>query len=204
VEEQRPGKYLPIFEDERGSYILNSNDLCMIEHMPELIDAGLDSLKIEGRMKSGYYVATVANAYRRELDRYEKDPEGYEFNIDAIEELKKASHRPFSTGFYFNKPSAEDHRYDESQYVRDYDFIGMVVDYIADKKLAVVEQRNHFKVGDEVEIMRPGREYIEYRVESIFDKEGQKIESAPHPQQIVYIPIDIPLSPYSLMRRKRV
>lgn len=204
MEEQRPGEYLPVFEDDRGSYILNSNDLCMIEHMPELIDTGLNSLKIEGRMKSSYYVATVANAYRQELDRYGKNPEGYEFNIDAIEELKKASHRPFSTGFYFNKPSAEDHRYDESQYMRSYDFIGMVVDYITDRGLAVIEQRNHFKVGDNIEIMRPGESHIDYEVKSILDEEGESIDSAPHPQQIVYIPIEIPLSKYSLLRRAKV
>lgn len=204
MEEQRPGEYLPIFEDERGSYILNSNDLCMIEHMPKLIDSGLSSLKIEGRMKSSYYVATVVNAYRLELDRYARDPKGYKFNTDAIDELKKASHRPFSTGFYFNRPSAEDHRYDESQYIRGYDFIGMIVDYIPDKELAVVEQRNHFKVGDEIEIMRPGEPYMEYKIESILDGEGREIDSAPHPQQIVYLPIKTSLNRYALLRRARV
>lgn len=204
VEEQRPGEYLPIFEDDRGTYILNSNDLCMIEHMPDLINTGLNSLKIEGRMKSSYYVATVIQAYRNELDRYGKDPQGYKFHIDSIKELKKASHRPFSTGFYFNKPSAEDHRYDNSQYMRGYDFIGMVIDYIENKGLALVEQRNHFKVGDEIEIMRPGEPYVNYVVESILDEDRQEIDSAPHPQQLVYIPIDIPLSQYSLLRRAKV
>lgn len=204
MEEQRPGEYLPIVEDERGSYILNANDLAMIEHIPQLIDAGLDSLKIEGRMKSSYYVATVANAYRLELNKYARDPEEYRFDPAAIDELKKASHRPFSTGFYFNRPSEEDNSYDESQYIRGYDFIGMVLDYLPDKGLAIIEQRNHFKLGDEIEIMRPGNPYIKYRVHRILDEDGQPIESAPHPQQKVYIPIDIPLNRYDLLRRSRV
>lgn len=204
MEQKRPGEYFPIFEDDRGTYIFNSNDLCMIEYIPELVDAGLDSLKIEGRMKSSYYVATVVQTYRQVLDRYAEDPDNYIFDTNYIKELKKVSHRPFTTGFYFGKPTAKDHRYDDSQYIRNYDFVGMVVDYMLDKGIAVVEQRNHFKVGDKLEIMRPGKPYLEYEVRTILDEDGQIIDCAPHPQQIVKLPIDIPLSKYSLLRRKKV
>ena len=204
MEEKRPGEYFPVFEDDRGTYILNSNDLCMIEYLSELIDSGLDSLKIEGRMKSSYYVATVVQAYRQELDRYEIAGDNYIFDSTSIEELKKASHRPFTTGFYFNKPTSHDHKYDNSQYIRSYDFVGMIMDYMPDKGLAVVEQRNHFKIGDSLDIMRPGHNFIYYEVKSILDENGEAIDCAPHPQQIVYLPIDIPLRKYCLLRRKKV
>lgn len=204
MEQKRPGEYLPVFEDDRGTYIFNSNDLCMIEHIPELIGAGLDSLKIEGRMKSSYYVATVVQAYRQVLDRYAENPNDYIFDTDCMEEIKKASHRPFTTGFYFNRPTAHDHRYDDSQYIRHYDFVGMVMDYMPGKGIAIVEQRNHFKVGDKLEIMRPGKPHIEYEVKAMSDEDGQSIDCAPHPQQIVQLPIDIPLTKYCLLRRKKV
>ncbi|NMA95914.1 MAG: U32 family peptidase [Clostridiales bacterium] len=204
VEEQRPGEYLPVFEDDRGSYILNANDLCMIEHLPDLISSGLNSLKIEGRMKSSYYVATVVGAYRLELDKYKNNKDGYRFDKSSVDELKKASHRTFSTGFYFHKPSERDHSYDESQYIRNYDFIGMVKDYLPDKQLAVIEQRNHFKVGDNIEIMSPGRPYREFTIDTILNEEGDRIASAPHPQQIVYIPTEFSLKKYDILRRPRV
>jgi putative protease len=203
VEEKRPGEYMQVLEDDRGSYLFNSKDLCMIEHIPELIEAGIDSLKIEGRMKTAYYSAVVVKAYRKELDRYLKNTEDYTFDQASLTELRKASHRPFTTGFYFNKPSADDHVYGNSQYIRSYDFVGLYLDYIQDKGLMKVEQRNSFGVGDKLEIMQPGEDFIEYRVTSMFDSEFNAISIAPHPQQIVYIPYPRCLKPYSILRRAK-
>lgn len=202
VEEKRPGEYYPVFEDERGTYIMNSKDLCMIEYIPELINAGINGFKIEGRMKSSYYVATVVQAYRKEIDSYFSDPEGYNMDPDSLEEIKKASHRPFTTGFYFRKPTAQDHQYLDSHYIRQYNFVGMVRGYDREQGLVEVEQRNYFEVGDQLEIMIPGEGYIEYKVNTLLDENRQPILKAPHPQQTVYLPLDREIKPYSIMRKK--
>ncbi|MFY9594582.1 MAG: U32 family peptidase [Caldicoprobacterales bacterium] len=202
VEEKRPGEYYPVFEDERGTYIMNSKDLCMIEYIPELINAGINGFKIEGRMKSSYYVATVVQAYRKEIDSYFSDPEGYNMDPDSLEEIKKASHRPFTTGFYFRKPTAQDHQYLDSHYIRQYNFVGMVRGYDREQGLVEVEQRNYFEVGDQLEIMVPGEGYIEYKVNTLLDENRQPILKAPHPQQTVYLPLDREIKPYSIMRKK--
>ena len=152
VEEQRPGEYYPIEEDERGSYIMNSRDLCMIDRIPDLADAGVTSLKIEGRMKSMFYVATVISAYRAAIDEYHADPEHYVYNPKHFEELCKASHREFTHGFYYNKPTDEDQNYLTSDYTRDYSFIGLVGTHDEATDLTNVEQSNKFSVGDTVEI----------------------------------------------------
>lgn len=201
VEEKRPGEYYPVMEDERGTYIMNSKDLCMLAHIPELIDTGIDCFKIEGRMKSSYYVATVIQAYRRELDNYFKNKEDYKWNPKALEEIKKASHREFTTGFNFRKPTEEDHRYFDSHYVRGYDFIGMVMGYDKEEGLIEVEQRNAFKLGDSLEIMIPGEDYINYEVKSMLDENKEPINRAPHPQQKVYLPLDRKINKYSILRR---
>jgi len=203
MEEKRPGEYLPVMEDERGAYILNSRDLCMLGHLRELIGAGVDGFKIEGRMKSSYYVAVTVKAYRQELDRYMTDPEGYRFDPAALEEVKKASHRPFTTGFYFGTPQSDAQEYSSSQYIRQYDFIGMVLDYDRQRSMALVEQRNPFKKGDEAEILRPHGEPLKFTIDRMFDVDGQPIDSAPHPQQKVYIPMPYCLERYSMLRRKR-
>lgn len=202
VEEKRPGEYYPVFEDERGTYIMNSKDLCMIEYIPELINAGINGFKIEGRMKSSYYVATVVQAYRKEIDSYFSDPKGYNMDPDSLEEIKKASHRPFTTGFYFRKPTAQDHQYLDSHYIRQYNFVGMVRGYDREQGLVEVEQRNYFEVGDQLEIMVPGEGYIEYKVNTLLDENRQPILKAPHPQQTVYLPLDREIKPYSIMRKK--
>lgn len=203
VEEKRPGEYYPVIEDERGTYIMNSKDLCMLAHIPDLMTVGIDGLKIEGRMKSSYYVATVVNAYRKEIDAYMEKPEEYEWNPKALDEIKKASHREFTTGFYFGKPTGQDHRYFNSHYVRGYDFVGMVKGYDQEQGLVVVEQRNPFEVGDLLEIMVPGEEYIKFHVESMFDGDKQPISRAPHPQQKVYIPFERELPKYSILRKSK-
>lgn len=187
VEEQRPGEYYPIEEDGRGSYIMNSRDLCMIDRIPDLADAGVYSLKIEGRMKSMYYVATVVSAYRAAIDAYIADPEGYSFDPAWYDELCKASHREFTHGFYYNKPTDKDQNYLTSDYVRDYSFVGLVKETDEKTGLTTVEQRNKFSVGDTVEIFGPHTAYWEEKIEEMYDEEGEAVESAPHPQQILRI-----------------
>ncbi|MBE6027038.1 MAG: U32 family peptidase [Clostridiales bacterium] len=187
VEEQRPGEYYPIEEDGRGSYILNSRDLCMIDKIPDLAEAGVYSFKIEGRMKSMYYVATVVSAYRAAMDAYMADPKNYKYDSGYFDELCKASHREFTHGFYYNKPTDKDQNYLTSEYTRDYSFIGLVRETDENTGLTTVEQRNKFSVGDTVEIFGPRTPFWEETVTEMYDEEGEPVQSAPHPQQILII-----------------
>lgn len=203
VEEQRPGEYFPVEEDERGTYIMNSRDLCMIEHIPDLIDTGLASLKIEGRMKSIFYVATVVGAYRRAIDAYYADPEGYVFQPEWLKELKKVSHREFTTGFYYNQPTNKDQNYQSSAYTRDYTFVGLVKSYDAETGLAVIEQRNKMRLFDEIEVFGPFTDSFTQKIEVLLDEENQPIEAAPHPQQIVKIRMNKPVSEKFMLRKPK-
>lgn len=204
VEEKRPGVYYPIEEDEHGTYIMNSKDLCMIEHIPQIIESGITSLKIEGRMKSMFYVATVVRAYRKAIDSYLADPDNYKFDQTWLEELNKASNREFTTGFYFDKPDNEDQNYVTNAYSREYDFLGVVREYDKERSLALVEQRNKINVGDEIEVFGPGIEYFTMNVEKMFDAEtGEAIDSAPHAQQMINIEMNFPVQKDFLLRRKR-
>ena len=203
VEEQRPGQYYPIEEDGYGSYILNSRDLCMIDHIPDLAEAGVYSLKIEGRMKSMYYVATVVTAYRAAIDAYLSDPENYVFDSKWYDELCKASHREFTHGFYYNKPTDKDQNYLTSDYTREYSFIGLVRETDENTGLTTVEQRNKFSIGDTVEVFGPYTAYYEETINEMYDEEGNAIESAPHPQQILRIRFKrIPEEGFILRKRK--
>lgn len=202
MEEKRPGELMQLMEDERGSYVFNANDLCMIEYIPELAAAGISSFKIEGRMKTVNYTATVTKQYREAIDRFEADPKAYTFDNYWLEELDKASHRPFSTGFFFGKPSEKSQCYDSSVYLRDYGFIGKVLGYDNDKKLVKIEQRNHFKLGETVEIMPPKGKHITLTLSEMFNEDFEPITVAPHPQQTVYIPYDEAIEQNSIMRRK--
>jgi putative protease len=201
VEEKRPGEYFPIEEHEEGTFLFNSKDLCMIEHLPQVIDSGIMSLKIEGRVKSSYYVATVIRSYRMALDAYLKDPENYEYNPAWLDEIRKVSHRDFTTGFFFKKPGTEDHVYTHSSYIRGYDFVGMVLDYDREAGIATVEQRNRMFLGDEIEIFGPGKDYFVQKIEKMWDDEGNEIEVAPHPQQIIKIKTDHEVQRFDLMRK---
>lgn len=204
VEEKRPGQYYPIEEDDRGTYIMNSRDLCMIEHIPELINSGICSAKIEGRMKSIYYVATVIHAYRQAIDAYYADPDNYSFDKEWLTELKKASHREFTTGFYFNQPTNEDQNYLTSAYNREYTFIGIVRSYDEATGYGVVEQRNKMTKGDEIEIFGPDISYFKQTLEEIYDLEsGEALESAPHPQQMLKIKLDRPVKTDYILRKKK-
>jgi len=201
VEEKRPGEYFPIEEHEEGTFLFNSKDLCMIEHLPQVIDSGILSLKIEGRVKSSYYVATVIRSYRMALDAYLEDPENYKYNPAWLDEIKKVSHRDFTTGFFFKKPGTEDHVYTHSSYIRGYDFVGMVLDYDRETGIATVEQRNRMFVGDEIEIFGPGKEYFVQKIEKMWDNEGNEIDVAPHPQQIIKIRTDQEVRRFDLIRK---
>ncbi|MDD4168655.1 MAG: U32 family peptidase [Desulfotomaculaceae bacterium] len=200
VEENRPGEYLPFAEDERGSYILSSRDLCLIEQLPELIGAGVNSFKIEGRMKSIHYVAGVVKAYREALDAYWA---GGALSFDPVwlEEIGKVSHREYTTGFLFGRPGAAGQHCHSKIYRRRYSFIGLVRGYDAQTGLATIEQRNRFAVGDEVEILMPTGRPVQHRIKAIYDEEGNVLEIAPHPQQIVKIPVDRELAVYSMLRK---
>lgn len=203
VEEQRPGEYYPVEEDGRGTYIMNSKDLCMLEHIPEIVDAGISSVKIEGRMKSIFYVASVVSAYRKAIDAYCADPDGYEYDPEWMKELMKASHREFTTGFYFNKPTDKDQNYQTSDYTRDYSFIGLVKDYDPDTGLAVVEQRNKMVLGDGIEVFGPGMICFEQKLDELLDENGEAIEAAPHPQQTVMIRMKAPVKKDFMLRKRK-
>lgn len=204
MEEKRPGEYLPVFEDEHGTHILNSRDLCMIEHIPDLIDAGVGCFKIEGRMKGLHYVAAVTTAYRNAIDRYLEDSLNYKIDSKWQEELKKVSHRPYTTGFFLGKPGKTDQIYEDSSYVREYSFIGVVKEYDDNKGIAQVEQRNHFTRGDRVEFLSPVREPFSQVIEELYTLEGEPVEEAPHPQQLLLIPMARKVNPYDIMRKPQV
>lgn len=202
VEEKRPGEYMPVYEDERGTYIYNSKDLCMIEYIPELIKSGIGSFKIEGRMKTPYYVGTVVKAYREAIDDFIHDPAMYESKrAKYVEDIKKSSHRDFTTGFYYTKPSGNEQIYTSNSYIRNYDFIGMILDYDAENNVATVEQRNKFVVGDEVEVFTPKGEGFTQTVDEMFNEADERIESAPHPQQIVKLKVTKPVKKFDMMRK---
>ena len=201
VEEKRPGEYLPVYENERGTYIFNSKDLCMIEHIPEMIDAGIDSFKIEGRMKTALYVATVARTYRKAIDDYLEDPEKYKKNMPwYLDQISNCTYRQFTTGFYFGKPSEESQIYDSNTYVREYTYLGIVSE-IKDG-MCRIEQRNKFSVGETIEIMKPDGENVPVTVEKILNEEGEMQESAPHSKQVLYVSLkDGKADVYDILRR---
>jgi len=202
VEEKRPGEYYPVIEDGRGTFILNSKDLCMIEHIPELVAAGISSFKIEGRMKSSFYVSTVVRAYRMALDAYWSDPENYRFRNEWLEEVAKVSHRSFTTGFFFGKPGSESQNYGTSSYIQSHEFAGIVLDYDENEKTVLVEQRNKIFAGDELEIMQPDGNDISFVITDMRDTEGNPITSTPHPQMKYYAKIPVKVMPNSIIRKK--
>ena len=201
VEEKRPGEYLPVYENERGTYIFNSKDLCMIEHIPELIEAGIDSFKIEGR-KTALYVATVARTYRKAIDDYLTSPEKYKENMDwYLEQISNCTYRQFTTGFFFGKPSEESQIYDNNTYIKEYTYLGIVGER-NEEGLYRIEQRNKFSVGEQIEVMKPDGRNIPVTVKRILDEDGNEMESAPHPKQVLYIDLGQELEMYDILRRQ--
>jgi putative protease len=198
VEKKRPDQAFGIGQDESGTYVFNSKDLCMINHLQEVINAGITSLKIEGRMKSAYYTACVTGVYRQELDRIAQLKEEYQPLEASVEELDKVSHRPYTTAFYFGKPDESTQEYHVSKYVRNYDFVAKVIGFDAERQWLKLEQRNHFKKGDVLELIAPNQDgFINIPVDELYNQEGEAIEKAPHPQQTVYIPV--PFQPFEGM-----
>ncbi len=203
VEETRPGEYYPIEEDERGTYIFNSKDLCMIQYIPELIESGVYSFKIEGRVKTSYYVGSVIKAYREAIDDYLTDPALYESKKEYyLDEVKKSSYRGYTTGFFLGKPDEDAQVYTSNSYVRTYDFIGLVKEYDKETGFAIIEQRNKFVVGEEIEFLTTNGKNFSQKVVEMYDTEGNKLEEAPHPQQIIKLKVDNPVSPFDMMRKE--
>lgn len=202
VEENRPGEYLPIEENERGTYIFNSKDLCMIEHIPDIINAGIDSLKIEGRMKTALYVAAVTRTYRQAIDDYYTDPMLYEKNIPYyMEEIAKCTYRQFTTGFFYGPTTNETQIYDNNTYVKEYTYLGIIRGQ-NESGLYEIEQRNKFSVGEQIEVMKPTGENVLVQVKKITDEDGEEMESCPHPKQKIFIDLGIVLNQFDLLRRK--
>ncbi len=204
VEETRPGEYMPVYENERGTYIFNSKDLCMIEYIPEIVAAGIDSLKIEGRMKTALYVAAVARTYRKAIDDFFASEETYRNNMDWYRsEISKCTYRQFTTGFYFGKPSEETQIYDSNTYINEYVYLGIAEEITEDGKVRI-EQKNKFCVGDVIEIMKPDGRNVETKVEAMFDEKGVAVDSAPHPQQILFLQLSEACEKYDLLRVKKL
>lgn len=202
VEEKRPGEYFPIEEHDEGTFIMNSKDLCMIEHIDEMIEAGIASLKIEGRVKSEYYLATVIRSYRMAIDAYYKDPENYKYDPSLLEEIKKVSHRDFTTGFFFGQANENSQVYKDNSYIRGYDFVGIVLDYDEETKIATIEQRNRVFVGEEIEIFGPGVKHFDYKIEKMLDDKDREIDVANKAKQIFKIKIDQPIKKGFILRRE--
>ena len=203
VEEKRPGEYLPVYENERGTYIFNSKDLCMIEHIPDLLDAGIDSFKIEGRMKTALYVATVARTYRKAIDDYLEDPKLYEEHMPWYRtQIASCTYRQFTTGFFYGRPDENTQIYDNNTYVKEYTYLGIVGEVDAEGRCRI-EQRNKFSVGEQIEIMKPDGQNVEVTVKRILNEDGEEQESAPHSKQILHVELEGGRAEaYDILRRK--
>lgn len=202
VEETRPGEYMPVYENERGTYIFNSKDLCMIEYIPEILEAGIDSLKIEGRMKTALYVATVARTYRKAIDDYQKDPALYRKNMPwYLDQISNCTYRQFTTGFFFGKPGEASQIYDSNTYVKEYTYLGIVGER-NQEGLYRIEQRNKFSVGETIEVMKPDGENLSVTVRRIVNEDGMEQESAPHPKQVLYLDVGTEMDRYDILRRQ--
>ena len=202
MEEKRPGEYFPVYENERGTYIFNSKDLCMIEHIPDLIEAGIDSYKIEGRMKTALYVATVARTYRKAIDDYLESPEKYKENMPwYLDQISNCTYRQFTTGFFYGKPSEETQIYDNNTYEKGYTYLG-IVGPRNEEGLYRIEQRNKFSVGEMIEVMKPNGDNVQVTVKRLIDEKGQEMESCPHPQQVFYVDLGIEVDEYDILRRQ--
>ena len=201
VEESRPGEYMPVYENERGTYIFNSKDLCMIEHMDDVLTSGIDSLKIEGRMKTALYVATVARTYRKAIDDYLEDPAKYQANMSWYQEqIAGCTYRKFTTGFFYGKPNQEAQIYDNNTYEKGYTYLGFA-EAIDERGYVQITQRNKFTVGETIEIMKPDGANVVVPVKAIYDEEGNSAESAPHPQQKLFVDLGGGVQVYDILRR---
>ncbi|PAK55162.1 U32 family peptidase [Paenibacillus sp. 7541] len=200
----KPGvTQIPLFQPEDNLFTMGSKDLCMLEHIPDLIEAGIDSFKIEGRMKSIHYVATVVNVYRQAIDSYMADPEGYVLKPEWVEEINKAANRPLNTGFFYDTPDHEDHIYEPEEKAVPYDFAGLVMEYDDSTGTAIIQQRNHFKPGDEIEFFGPEGTFFKQKVGSLEDESGAPLDAARHPLQLVRMKVEQPLKNFDMMRKRK-
>lgn len=203
VEETRPGEYLPVYENERGTFLFNSKDLCMIEHIPDLVEAGIDSFKVEGRMKTALYVAAAARTYREAIDDWFEDPKLYREKLPHyLEEISKCTYRQFSTGFFYGKPDEQSQIYDSNTYISEYVYLGVVEEVTPEGKCRIT-QRNKFQVGDQIEIMRPNGENAQVKVLKMETESGESVESCPHPQQVIYLTLSAPAAEQELLRVRK-
>ena len=202
MEEKRPGEYMPVFENDRGTFLYNSKDLCMVEYIPDLIKAGINSFKIEGRVKNELYVATVVSAYRRAIDAYYASKENFRLEPDILTELEKVSHREYTTGFYFNKPDENNQLYTSNTYIQDYTIAAVVKEYDPITKIATCEQRNRFFKGEELELLAPAKKSFAFNADYMTNENDESIDVAPHPQMTVKLKIDGDVIPYSIIRKK--
>ena len=201
VEEKRPGEYMPVFENERGTYIFNSKDLCMIEHIGDILESGIDSLKIEGRMKTALYVATVARTYRKAIDDYMESPEKYQAHMSWYQEqISNCTYRQFTTGFFYGKPDENTQIYDNNTYEKEYTYLGYA-EGVDERGFAQITQRNKFTVGETIEIMKPDGRNLSVTVQGIYNEDGESQESAPHAQQKLYVDLGTEIEMYDLLRR---
>ena len=202
VEETRPNEYMPVFENERGTYIFNSRNLCMVEHREDILESGIDSLKIEGRMKTALYVATVARTYRKAIDDCMESPEKYRRNMEWYrEQISNCTYRQFTTGFFYGKPDHTSQIYDSNTYMKEYTYLGFAEE-VREDGLVLITQRNKFVVGETIEVMKPDGENISVTVKAIYDEEGHSVESAPHPRQKLYVDLGTKTEVYDLLRRQ--
>lgn len=202
VEEKRQGQYFPIEEDSRGTYIMNSKDLCMIDYMPELLNAGISSLKIEGRNKSEYYVAIVVNAYRKAIDLYYEDPENYKLPKAVRDELYKVSHREYNTGFFFSEPKEDSIIYHTNDHVKEWDMVAIVLDYNEETGMALCKQRNKFIQGDKLEILSPNCFDESFTADEIYNESGEKVTECQHPGMIFSIKVPFKVEKDSFLRKE--
>lgn len=201
-EQKRPGEYFDLQEDEHGTYVMNSKDLCLIEYLPQLMHAGICSMKIEGRMKSVHYVATVVSVYRRAIDAAWEDPKNYHVPAAWLQELNKVSHRQYTTGFAINKPDEKAQVYTSSKYEQTHDFVGIVIGYDEEKQRVYFEQRNNVKAGEALELLMPSGELVPFVLEEMQDEYGNLIDCAPHAQQKFSAKANVKILVHSLLRRK--
>ncbi|MFD2670389.1 peptidase U32 family protein [Marinicrinis sediminis] len=201
-QDQKLGTDIPLFEEEDDRFSMSSKDLFMIDHVPDLIESGVDSFKIEGRMKSVHYVASVVNAYRQAIDAYMEDPENYSLKREWQEEIYKAANRPLNTGFFYQTPGHEDHIFGPEDKMIGYDFAGLVLDYDPETQMAEIQQRNYFKPGYEIEFFGPKGTFFKQKVEEIYDDKGQVLDAARHPLQTIRLKVDQPVKPMDMMRKK--
>ena len=201
VEEKRPGQYFPIADDDRGSYIMNSRDLNLLEEIPELVELGVESLKIEGRMKSIHYVATVTGVYRQALNEYAGDPDSFSVKQEWKDELDKVSHRPYTKGFFHGNPEQQGQNYADSSYIRNYKYLGQVKGFLPDPGLAIVRIKNKICQGDEVEFFGPGGDAFKQRIDVILNTDGETVKEAPHPESTVKVGVERPIGENYIIRR---